>query len=192
MWGSYSKIGGGATGTIRPSTSPRMPTSGFEVRGRIIRHRSPGFARVHFVVERRGQQFADVRQRSPALLSALLSKWSIVLSVRSGIQLPGWLGPRWLSSAMREPRCEAHTRTAGPRWGCQVGPPGRRGTFRLHRVQRLEFVEHRIDSAEERGQAPAYTLLRREVVDCGSDLVAGHRHRPSVLAHHPFLLNSNA
>jgi hypothetical protein len=24
------KTGGGATGTIRPSTSPRMPTSGFE------------------------------------------------------------------------------------------------------------------------------------------------------------------
>src|SRR6266852_2360428 len=27
------RIGGGATGTIRPSTSPRMPTSGFEDRG---------------------------------------------------------------------------------------------------------------------------------------------------------------
>src|SRR5207237_5907378 len=27
------ETGGGATGTIRPSTSPRMPTSGFEDRG---------------------------------------------------------------------------------------------------------------------------------------------------------------
>jgi hypothetical protein len=29
-------IGGGATGTIRPSTSPRMPTSGFEVSHRNV------------------------------------------------------------------------------------------------------------------------------------------------------------
>jgi hypothetical protein len=28
-----SKTGGGATGTIRPSTSPRLPTSDFQVRG---------------------------------------------------------------------------------------------------------------------------------------------------------------
>src|SRR5207248_10698800 len=45
------KNGGGATGTIRPSTSPRMPTSGFEVRGSIVRQRSPRFARVQFVAE---------------------------------------------------------------------------------------------------------------------------------------------
>src|SRR5467141_1996068 len=50
-----SKTGGGATGTIRPSTSPRMPTSGFEVRGRIVRRRSLPFASVHLEVDRRGQ-----------------------------------------------------------------------------------------------------------------------------------------
>jgi hypothetical protein len=37
-----------------------MPTSGFEVRGHIVRQHSP--------------QFAKVRQGSPALLSGLLSK----------------------------------------------------------------------------------------------------------------------
>jgi hypothetical protein len=42
-----------------------MPTSGFEVRGRIVRQRSRGFASVHFVVEHQGQRFADVRQRKP-------------------------------------------------------------------------------------------------------------------------------
>jgi hypothetical protein len=42
-----------ATGTIRPSTSPRMPTSGFEVRGRIVRLRSPQFANVAVKTERR-------------------------------------------------------------------------------------------------------------------------------------------
>jgi hypothetical protein len=30
MTHNSDEIGGGATGTIRPSTSPRMPTSGFE------------------------------------------------------------------------------------------------------------------------------------------------------------------
>src|ERR1700686_2712257 len=74
---SNSKIGGGATGTIRPSTSPRMPTSGFEVRGGIVCQRSPRFANVHLVVEFRvnsSPSFAEVRQSSPALLSTLLSK----------------------------------------------------------------------------------------------------------------------
>src|SRR5438552_3625968 len=33
MVDTNAKTGGGATGTIRPSTSPRMPTSGFEDRG---------------------------------------------------------------------------------------------------------------------------------------------------------------
>jgi hypothetical protein len=42
-----------------------MPTSGFEVRGHIVRQRSPGFASVHFEVDRRAQQFAVVRQRPP-------------------------------------------------------------------------------------------------------------------------------
>jgi hypothetical protein len=45
------KTGGGATGTIRPSTSPRMPTSGFEVRGRVVRQRSARFARVRLEVD---------------------------------------------------------------------------------------------------------------------------------------------
>ncbi len=58
-------VGGGATGTIRPSTSPRMPNVGFEVRRSIVRQRSPGFANVHFVVDRWGQQFAVVRHSSP-------------------------------------------------------------------------------------------------------------------------------
>src|ERR1700686_960658 len=62
---SNLKIGGGATGTIRPSTSPRMPTSGFEVRGRIVRQRSQRFAGVRFEVDGRGQEFAVVRRRSP-------------------------------------------------------------------------------------------------------------------------------
>ena len=65
-WGLRGReTGGGATGTIRPSTPPRMPTSGFEVRGAIVRPRSPRFARVHFEVDRQDQQFADVRQSSP-------------------------------------------------------------------------------------------------------------------------------
>jgi hypothetical protein len=59
------KTGGGATGTIRPSTSPRMPTGGFEVRGRLIRQSSPRFASVHFEVDGRGREFAVVRRRSP-------------------------------------------------------------------------------------------------------------------------------
>jgi hypothetical protein len=42
-----------------------MPTSGFEVRGRIVRQRSVGFARVHFEVDGLGQEFAVVRRRSP-------------------------------------------------------------------------------------------------------------------------------
>jgi hypothetical protein len=63
-WDPKKEIGGGATGTIRPSTSPRMPTTGFEVRGSIVRQRSPRFASIHFEVDRQDQQFADVRQRS--------------------------------------------------------------------------------------------------------------------------------
>jgi hypothetical protein len=51
-----------------------MPTSGFEVRGRIVRQRSARFASVRFEVDGRGQEFAVVRQSSPALLSWLLSK----------------------------------------------------------------------------------------------------------------------
>jgi hypothetical protein len=42
-----------------------MPTTGFEVRGSIVRQRSPRFASVHFEVDRQDQQFADVRQSSP-------------------------------------------------------------------------------------------------------------------------------
>jgi hypothetical protein len=42
-----------------------MPTTGFEVRGRIVRQRSPRFASVHFEVDCLGQQFAVVRQRAP-------------------------------------------------------------------------------------------------------------------------------
>jgi hypothetical protein len=55
----------GATGTIRPSTSPRMPTSSFEVGGRIVRQRSARFARVDFEVDGRGREFAAVRRCSP-------------------------------------------------------------------------------------------------------------------------------
>jgi len=40
-----------------------MPTSGFEVRGNIVRQHSPQFAKVHFVVECQGQQFAGVAVR---------------------------------------------------------------------------------------------------------------------------------
>jgi hypothetical protein len=65
--------GGGATGTIRPSTSPRMPTTGFEVRGRIVRQRSPGFAHVHSVVDRRGQRFTAVRESSPEFAGVAIS-----------------------------------------------------------------------------------------------------------------------
>src|SRR5439155_15245933 len=74
------KTGGGATGTIRPSTSPRMPTSGFEVR------RSYGSVRPQTSMtgcpefERRGPHAGlccRVRGRPPALLSRLLSKGSI-------------------------------------------------------------------------------------------------------------------
>jgi hypothetical protein len=42
-----------------------MPTSGFEVRGRIVRQRSARFASVRFEVDGRGQEFAMVRRRSP-------------------------------------------------------------------------------------------------------------------------------
>jgi len=42
-----------------------MPNVGFEVRGRIVRQRSPRFASVHFEVDRLGQRFAVVRQRTP-------------------------------------------------------------------------------------------------------------------------------
>jgi hypothetical protein len=42
-----------------------MPPSGFEVRWRIVRQRSARFARVHFEVDGRGQEFAVVRRRSP-------------------------------------------------------------------------------------------------------------------------------
>ncbi len=35
MGDSYSKTGGGATGTIRPATSPRMPPSGFVRENRV-------------------------------------------------------------------------------------------------------------------------------------------------------------
>jgi len=38
-----------------------MPTSGFEVRGRIVRRRSLRFASVHLEIDRRGQWFAVVR-----------------------------------------------------------------------------------------------------------------------------------
>jgi hypothetical protein len=65
-------IGGGATGTIRPSTSPGMLTSGFEVGGRIVRQRSARFARVDLKSTagvKSSPWFVDVRQSSPALLS---------------------------------------------------------------------------------------------------------------------------
>ncbi len=77
-WSSFvSTAGGGATGTIRPSTSPRMPTSGFEVR------RSYGSARPQTSIQgcseydRRGRHAGSccrVHRRPPALLSRLLSK----------------------------------------------------------------------------------------------------------------------
>jgi hypothetical protein len=71
------KTGGGATGTIRPSTSPRMPTSGFEVRGiqRLLRPHTS--IKGCYVFERRGPYAGlccHVRRRPPALLSQLLSK----------------------------------------------------------------------------------------------------------------------
>jgi hypothetical protein len=50
-----------------------MPASGFVVRGRIVRQRSPGFAKVHFEVERGSQQFAVVRQRSPKFAGVAVS-----------------------------------------------------------------------------------------------------------------------
>jgi hypothetical protein len=50
-----------------------MPTTGFEVRGRIVRQRSARFARVHLVVERPGQQFADVRRGSPQFVGVAVS-----------------------------------------------------------------------------------------------------------------------
>jgi len=42
-----------------------MPTSGFGVRGRIVRQRSARFASVRFEVDGGGQEFAVVRRRSP-------------------------------------------------------------------------------------------------------------------------------
>jgi len=42
-----------------------MPTSGFEVRGRIVRQPSARFASVRFGVDGGGQEFAVVRRRSP-------------------------------------------------------------------------------------------------------------------------------
>jgi hypothetical protein len=44
-----------------------MPTSGFEVRGRMVRQRSRRFASIHFVVDRWSQQFTAVRHGSPQL-----------------------------------------------------------------------------------------------------------------------------
>ena len=53
--GSHSKTGGGATGTIRPSTSPRMPTSGFE----------GGHKNLHGVHNRPQQSIANSARRTP-------------------------------------------------------------------------------------------------------------------------------
>jgi len=50
-----------------------MPTSGFEVRGRIVRRRLPRFANVHFEVDGRGQEFAVVRQGSPTFVGVAVS-----------------------------------------------------------------------------------------------------------------------
>jgi hypothetical protein len=50
-----------------------MPNVGFEVRGFIVRQRSPGFANVHFVVDYWCQQFAVVRQRSPQFAGVAVS-----------------------------------------------------------------------------------------------------------------------
>src|SRR5438105_12397341 len=91
MSGSNSKTGGGATGTIRPSTSPRMPTSGFEVRGHIVRQRSPAFILKSTAGLNSSRSFASVRQCSPALLSPLLSKrrlYKFTAAVRSSAMPP--------------------------------------------------------------------------------------------------------
>ncbi len=61
-----------------------MPTSGFEVRGLIVRQRSARFASVHSVVERRGQQFAAVRHGSPEFVGVAVS-----VAVKTDPQEPG-------------------------------------------------------------------------------------------------------
>src|ERR1700730_6983174 len=83
--GSYSRIGGGTTGTIRPSTSPRMPTTGFEVRG----NHSPARPWISIQgcseFEGRGRPAGLcclVHVRPPALLSRLLSKMTSMRSDR--------------------------------------------------------------------------------------------------------------
>jgi hypothetical protein len=56
--------GGGATGTIRPSTSSRMPTSGFEFAGpssASARYGSPAFISKLTAVVNSSQWFASVR-----------------------------------------------------------------------------------------------------------------------------------
>src|SRR5437879_594916 len=74
----FEKPGGGATGTIRPSTSPRMPTSGFEVRGTYGSVRPLTSIQGCSEYDRRGRHGGSccrVHRRPPALLSRLLSKW---------------------------------------------------------------------------------------------------------------------
>jgi hypothetical protein len=71
------EIGGGATGTIRPSTSPRMPTRGFEVRVTSGSARPRTSIKGCPVFESRSRHAGlccPVHGRPPALLSRLLSK----------------------------------------------------------------------------------------------------------------------
>ncbi len=72
-----SKAGGGATGTIRPSTSPRMRNVGFEVRASYGSARPRASVEGCSEFERRGRHAGfccSVHARPWALLSRLLSK----------------------------------------------------------------------------------------------------------------------
>ena len=60
-----------------------MLTTAFEVRGSIVRQRSPRFASVHFVAERRGHQFAVVRQGLPQFAG---------VAVRVAVKVPATAG----------------------------------------------------------------------------------------------------
>src|SRR5713101_9283776 len=69
--------GGGATGTIRPATSPRIPTTGFEGRGSYDLARPQASIKRRAVFAGGSRQtgpWCPVRRRPPALLSRLLSK----------------------------------------------------------------------------------------------------------------------
>jgi hypothetical protein len=137
-WRSLAEFetGGGATGTIRPSTSPRMPTSGFEVRGNHSPARPQTSIRGCSEFERRGRHAGfccPVHGRPRALLSRLLSKRLHWIAPEAG-SLPRISGPGHGGLHWRSPKalaCSFHRWTFTPittshRASNSPAPPGTR------------------------------------------------------------------